>query len=164
MVMNTTESGILRGVYFNASGFSESGILLNLLADIRSSGRSSVTLENTMFNEGTPSVLTRNGSIGLQATAVRSEHSAMAGLSLSVFPTPATDVVNFTVSLTNSLSATLVLSTMLGQEVARIHDGVLSVGEHRFTWNAQNMPNGVYVASIQSGGIRLNSAMVQIVR
>jgi hypothetical protein len=53
---------------------------------------------------------------------------------------------------------------MLGQEVARIHDGVLSSGEHRFTWNAQNMPNGVYVASVQSGGIRLNSAMVQIVR
>jgi photosystem II stability/assembly factor-like uncharacterized protein len=164
MVMNTTESGILRGVYFNTSGFAESGILLNLLADIRSSGRSSVTLENTMFNEGTPSVLTRNGSIGLQATAVRSQHSATAGLSLSVFPTPATDVVNFTVSLTNSLSATLVLSTMLGQEVARIHDGILSSGEHRFMWNAQNMPNGVYVASVQSGGIRLNSVMVQIVR
>ncbi|MBD1209841.1 MAG: hypothetical protein H9535_15515 [Ignavibacteria bacterium] len=164
LVVNTMEAGIIRGVYFSSRGFAESGTLLNLHAEVRSSGRSTLTLEHTMFNEGSPSVVTQNGSIGLQATSVRSQHFGNTDAALSVFPAPASESINFSLSLSNPIPVTLVLSTILGQEVARIHDGTLSAGEHRLLWNVQSLPSGVYVASLQSAGIHLNSVLVHIVR
>ncbi len=165
LILNTTEAGIVRGVYFNTRGFSASGTLLNILADGQSSGSSTLTLENTMVNEGSPTVRVQNGAITVQqVTSVRSQLEQNSPASLSAFPTPATDMVNFSLSLTKAIPATLVISTMLGQEVARVHDGNLSTGSHQFTWNVQNLPSGVYVASLQSAGTRLNSVLVQIVR
>ena len=40
-----------------------------------------------------------------------------------------------------------------GREVSIIFEGAQSVGEHSYTWNASNLPSGVYYIRLQSGSM-----------
>jgi flagellar hook assembly protein FlgD len=38
-----------------------------------------------------------------------------------------------------------------GKEVDVIFEGAQSVGQHSYTWNASNLPSGVYYIRLQAG-------------
>jgi flagellar hook assembly protein FlgD len=40
-----------------------------------------------------------------------------------------------------------------GQEVDVIFEGAQSVGPHSYTWNASNLPSGVYYIRLQAGAM-----------
>ena len=40
-----------------------------------------------------------------------------------------------------------------GQQVDMIFEGAQSVGDHTYTWNASNLPSGVYYIRLQAGSM-----------
>ena len=40
-----------------------------------------------------------------------------------------------------------------GQEVDLIFEGVQSLGQHSYTWNASSLPSGVYYVRLQAGDL-----------
>ena len=40
-----------------------------------------------------------------------------------------------------------------GKEVDVIFEGAQSVGQHSYTWNASNLPSGVYYIRLQAGSL-----------
>ena len=48
--------------------------------------------------------------------------------------------------------ATVSIVNLLGQEVVRLFSGELAAGEHAFTWEAHDVPQGIYECVIQTGG------------
>jgi membrane protease subunit (stomatin/prohibitin family) len=50
------------------------------------------------------------------------------------------------------LHVTLKIFNVLGQEVATLVDGVKEPGYYTVTWNAAEMPSGVYFCRLIAGG------------
>jgi len=48
----------------------------------------------------------------------------------------------------------------LGQEVATLVDGFIEAGYHKVTWNATDVPAGVYIYKIQAGQFSKAARMV----
>lgn len=63
---------------------------------------------------------------------------------LSVSPNPATGPVAVAVTLARAATARIAVYDVLGREVARLHDGALGAGTHRFVW-ANDVPSGIYL-------------------
>ena len=63
---------------------------------------------------------------------------------LSVSPNPATGPVAVAVTLARAATARIAVYDVLGREVARLHDGALGAGTHRFVW-ASDAPSSIYL-------------------
>ncbi len=83
--------------------------------------------------------------------------------SFSTYPNPFTQSTTITISPTESGITGISVVNLLGQEVARIYDGELSVGEHTFTWNASNMPPGMYECIVRMNG-RMEQQPIVVMR
>ncbi len=49
-----------------------------------------------------------------------------------------------------------------GREVAMIFEGAQSVGEHSYTWNASNLPSGVYYIRLQAGHLTISQKAILV--
>jgi len=87
-----------------------------------------------------------NGSLAAMVEDIPTEY----GLSQN-YPNP----FNPTTAISYQLSAVsfvrLVVYDALGREVATLVNGVESAGSHTVTWNALNVPSGIYVYRIVAG-------------
>ncbi|NQS97052.1 MAG: S8 family serine peptidase [candidate division Zixibacteria bacterium] len=76
-----------------------------------------------------------------------------ARLSLSYpNPNPFNLQVNFTLALTVGGDVDLKVYDILGREVAAVYDGFLPPGSKNFSWNAGEIPSGVYFLRARSNG------------
>ena len=48
---------------------------------------------------------------------------------------------------------TLAAYDIRGHEVDKIFEGAQSVGQHSYTWDASNLPSGVYYIRLQAGSM-----------
>jgi parallel beta-helix repeat protein len=93
--------------------------------------------------------LTKLGTpLGMKET----EPSVPAGFALfDAYPNPfnASSVIRF--SLPKQGYTQLTVTNILGREVARLADGILSEGEHSYTFNADRLASGIYFYTLRSG-------------
>jgi hypothetical protein len=68
------------------------------------------------------------------------------------YPNPFSKSTTIHFSLSDRGYTQVVILNLLGSEVARLFAGELEAGEHSFTWYAREMPAGMYVCNIRSGG------------
>jgi hypothetical protein len=67
------------------------------------------------------------------------------------FPNPFNPSTSIQFQIPNSGHVTLKVYNMLGCEIASLINEVRSAGVYNFTWNASNLPSGVYFYRLQAG-------------
>lgn len=77
-----------------------------------------------------------------------------------VYPNPAANVANVSVSLPQGMPADLRAFDALGHEVALLASGLLQAGPHSFTFDASKLPNGVYHCVLRTTGNILTKQIV----
>ncbi|MCB0839863.1 MAG: T9SS type A sorting domain-containing protein [Bacteroidetes bacterium] len=64
---------------------------------------------------------------------------------LNVFPNPSQGKTQFSYELTNSGNVSLTIYDLAGRQVDAITEGMQSMGNHQITWEARDLPDGMYV-------------------
>jgi len=86
------------------------------------------------------------------STGVSSSHSVPDEFSLlQNYPNPFNPVTNIRYVLPKSEFVTLTIFNLMGQEVAGLVNSVQAAGVHRASWNASNLPGGLYLYKLQAG-------------
>ena len=89
----------------------------------------------------------------LRADGVASIAGSPEGFQLSQnYPNPFNPATNFRFSIPNRQVVTLSVYNVLGQEVARLADGVKGPGEYTVSWDATNLPGGTYFYRLDAAG------------
>jgi hypothetical protein len=68
------------------------------------------------------------------------------------YPNPFNPSTTLSFELAQDAEVTLSIWNMIGQKVATLVDGMVEAGTHQHTWNASNMPSGMYIARLEVGG------------
>ncbi|MEM8556590.1 MAG: T9SS type A sorting domain-containing protein [Bacteroidota bacterium] len=89
-----------------------------------------------------------------RAIAVAAEDDAIAqGVTLSAaFPNPFADRTELTLTLDRLTKVVATVYDVLGREVASLADGQLGAGEHGLTFEASNLPTGLYLVHLLADG------------
>lgn len=69
------------------------------------------------------------------------------------YPNPFNPSTTIQVALPSDSKVRLSLYNVIGQEIAVLSNSVLEAGVHSFTWNAANMPSGLYYYTIDASSI-----------
>jgi len=75
-------------------------------------------------------------------------------------PNPSTGRVTITVNLQTAGHTNISVASMLGGQVAQVHDGYLEAGNHEFEFNGENLPGGLYTYSIVHNGSRVTKKLL----
>jgi len=76
------------------------------------------------------------------------------------YPNPFNPSTAFRFTLPEAAHVTLSIYDVLGREVVRLVDAVKEVGVHTITWNAAQMPSGVYFYQLQAGDFKQSRQML----
>jgi hypothetical protein len=81
------------------------------------------------------------------------------------YPNPFNPETQIAFGLPSTMRVKIRLFNVLGEEVAILHDGVLSAGVHRLTWNGRNqagreMNTGLYFYRLESAAVTLRGKML----
>ena len=69
----------------------------------------------------------------------------------SSYPNPFNPSTSMDLSLNESGYVSVKVYNVMGQVVSTLVDGNMDAGYHTLTWNADNMPSGMYLVRVQSG-------------
>ena len=69
----------------------------------------------------------------------------------SSYPNPFNPSTSMDLSLNESGYVSVKIYNVMGQVVSTLVDGNMDAGYHTLTWNADNMPSGMYLVRVQSG-------------
>jgi hypothetical protein len=86
----------------------------------------------------------------LTAASVKPNGSIAADIMVN--PNPFSSSAKLTFSSSDHGMVEVSISNLLGSKVARLFSGELEAGEHSFTWDAQDMPPGMYLCLIRANG------------
>lgn len=78
------------------------------------------------------------------------------------YPNPFNPSTNIEFSLPNASQVSLIIYNSLGQQVAKLLDTRLNQGAHSVTWNAAQIPSGVYFYQLKTANITLTKRMLLI--
>lgn len=67
------------------------------------------------------------------------------------YPNPFNPTTNIVYFIPDNRQIRIGVYNIVGQQVATLVDEVMSAGEHTVTWNASDMPSGIYVVQLESG-------------
>ena len=76
------------------------------------------------------------------------------------YPNPFNPSTEIRFDLPEAVAVRLVIYDVQGREVARLVNGSLSAGQHRVTWDARQMPSGVYIYRLTAGAFIETRRMV----
>ena len=76
------------------------------------------------------------------------------------YPNPFHPTTTIAFDLPRAGPVTLTIYTVQGREVTRLRDGVLPAGHHRATWDAAEVPNGVYLYRLRVPGFTAVRRMI----
>lgn len=60
------------------------------------------------------------------------------------YPNPYNPLTNISFTIPNRCVVSMKVYNILGEEVATLNDKVLDAGQHRISWNASDLPSGIY--------------------
>ncbi len=81
-------------------------------------------------------------------------------ISISNYPNPFNPTTQISFALQQAETVRLTVFDVLGREVAVLLDGPLPAGTHEATFDAAQLPNGVYVYQLEAGTQRLTRTML----
>ncbi|MCB0743372.1 MAG: glycosyl hydrolase 53 family protein [Ignavibacteriae bacterium] len=87
--------------------------------------------------------------LGINPTSVKDEQE-LYNYKLDIYPNPFNPKTTITYSVPNLSSISINIYNMLGEEIAQLVNGEQSPGTHNLTWNANNIPSGVYFCKIEA--------------
>jgi hypothetical protein len=90
-------------------------------------------------------------AVGVYEEDVRSESPQEFAL-YGNYPNPFNPSTSIRFDLPEAGEVTLVVFDLLGREVARVLDRTLDAGQHAVTWDAGDLPSGVYLYRVEAGG------------
>ena len=73
---------------------------------------------------------------------------------LSAYPNPFNPTTALSFELKDASFVELAVYDITGREVATLLDGWTSAGSHEISWSAENLPSGVYFASLTANNIQ----------
>jgi len=76
------------------------------------------------------------------------------------YPNPFNPTTQINYTVTQSGHVSLKVYNLIGQQVATLFNGVRSAGAYQATFNASNMPSGIYFARLQSGTNTITKKMM----
>lgn len=68
------------------------------------------------------------------------------------YPNPFNPTTTISYELNRDTRVKLTVWNIVGQKVATLVDGIVEAGEHTETWNATDMPSGIYIAQLEVEG------------
>lgn len=68
------------------------------------------------------------------------------------YPNPFSSTTTISYSLNEEMQTKVTVWNIVGQRVATLVDGVVEAGDHEETWNASDMPSGIYITQLEVGG------------
>ena len=68
------------------------------------------------------------------------------------YPNPFNPATTISFELKEDSEVLLSIWNIVGQRVVTLVDGMKEAGEHTATWNASEMPRGIYIAQLEVGG------------
>jgi hypothetical protein len=68
------------------------------------------------------------------------------------YPNPFNPATTISYELKEDAEVILSIWNIVGQKVTTLVDGMVEAGEHTATWNASDMPSGLYIAQLEVGG------------
>lgn len=73
------------------------------------------------------------------------------------YPNPFNPETKITVEMYRKAEVQITVYNLVGKKVSTLHNGVLSKGQHDFTFNGKDLPSGIYLCEVKSK----NSTVVQ---
>lgn len=70
------------------------------------------------------------------------------------YPNPFNPTTTIEFSLSEPAHVSLKIFTLMGSEIVELVDEKLAAGVHRVGWNAENLPNGVYLYILEAAGYK----------
>jgi flagellar hook assembly protein FlgD len=67
-----------------------------------------------------------------------------------VYPNPFNPVTTIAFSLSEQQNVTIEAYNVKGQKVATVHQGSMDKGDHTLTWNASDLPSGIYYLNFKT--------------
>jgi len=84
-------------------------------------------------------------------------------LLVAAYPNPFNPTTTVKVNLRDTGSARVAVYDLLGREVATLHEGALTAGSHRFTFDGHALATGTYVVRVQAADLA-RTVRVQLVK
>lgn len=79
---------------------------------------------------------------------------------LQNYPNPFNSSTNLRILIPRRGTVTLKVFNILGSEVATIFGGTLTAGKYEFTWDALDLPSGIYLYQLRSGSFQDTKKMI----
>jgi arylsulfatase B len=100
-------------------------------------------------------------TIEANSGAARAEAAQPTGYHLeTAYPNPFNPATVIRYHLPGPTAVRLVVYDLLGREVLRLVEGTQPAGEHAVTFEARNLPSGMYLYQLQAGGVVVTRQML----
>ena len=86
--------------------------------------------------------------VGVEESAVSGQRSAVR-----VFPNPTYEIVHIEFEIENPSPVSIMIFNVMGEKVADLSDGILAKRLHQITWNAADLPAGMYFYQLRTKGV-----------
>jgi hypothetical protein len=72
-------------------------------------------------------------------------------LNLTIYPNPTSEIMHIEFEIPNPSPVRIQVFNAMGGMVADLSDGILAKGKHQITWNAADLPAGLYFVRLNAG-------------
>ena len=151
------EEGFLSGALAGTDSVESDGLIADVVYIISDSAAnddsSSLVFNNLYVNEGAPPSIGVNGLVRIVVVGIEEIDHAYnpVGYNLAQnYPNPFNPATTIRYSIPQSGDVSLIIYNLLGAEIARLVDGRQPAGEYGITWDASNIPSGIYFYRLQA--------------
>ena len=156
--------GAVQMTLSHKAGFSIELTNKAMVADYRTNGNSTTLI---IVAPETDELFTASGSFNVDELIVANENSQVTvmmptELTLSkAYPNPFNPSTSMNIFVPADGAVNLSVYNVMGQEVATLHSGNMSAGNHTVTWNASDMTSGMYFVRAESqAGVAVQKVML----
>ena len=156
--------GAVQMTLSHKAGFSIELTNKAMVADYRTNGNSTTLI---IVAPESDELFTASGSFNVEEIIVANENSQVTvmmptELTLSkAYPNPFNPSTSMNIFVPADGTVSLSVYNVMGQEVATLHSGNMSAGNHTVTWNASNMTSGMYFVRAESqAGVAVQKVML----
>ena len=85
-------------------------------------------------------------------------------MKIEAFPNPFNPITEITYTIPLSGEVSLTIYDIRGREVEKLIEGQQSPGKHTITWNAENLPSGLYFARLSTANGRVQTRKLVLMK